>query len=190
MKKLAATLCLMLAAAPAAAQLLSETPQGSASVTVAVAPTVVPSLPERVLIPRDVAVLQVLDKVSARTTKLRVPVGGNAAFGLIMMTVRSCQISPPSETPEAAGFLEISEVDIRNLPKEGLVSNGTQASRLLFSGWMFASSPALSALEHPTYDVSVIACESRTPTAAERAASGEDSPAVQASPAPAELPQD
>lgn len=128
------------------------------------------------MLARDIAVLQVLDKVSARTTRLRVPVNSAAAFGLIVITVRSCQVAPPSEAPEAAAFLEVSEIDINKLPRAGgQVQTGSIApSRLLFTGWMFASSPALSALEHPTYDVTVTGCETRTATAAERAASGEE----------------
>lgn len=128
----------------------------------------------RSMIARDVAVLQVLDKVSARTTKLRIPVGSQAAFGLIVMTVRSCQIAPPSEPPEAAAFLEISEIDIHSLPRSGQIPVGLQPSKLLYTGWMFASSPALAALEHPIYDVTVIGCEARAVTQAERAAAGEE----------------
>lgn len=141
----------------------------------------------RSMISRDVAVLQVLDKVSARMTRLRVPVGSSAAFGLIVISVKSCQIAPPSELPESATFLEISEIDINRLPRSGQIPAGLQPSRLLYSGWMFASSPALSALEHPTYDVTIIACESRTMTQAERAAAGEEGPAV-AAPAAATTP--
>ena len=177
--------------APAQPQAAVPLPQGQMPAPVAQAPAdSVPAqpvpLPPRQMLNRDIAVLQVLDKVSARTTKLRVNVGSQAAFGLILMTVRSCQVSLPSDTPESAAFLEISEVDIRKLPRTGGQDSVRQAQpeRLLFSGWMFASSPALSALEHPTYDVTVLACESRTPSAAERAAAGEEGgPAVARAPA-------
>lgn len=148
----------------------------------------VPAQPNAVtassMIARDVAVLQVLDKVSARTTKLRVPVGSAAAFGLIFITVRSCQVSPPSELPESAAFVEISEIDIHSLPRSGQIPVGLQPSRLLYTGWMFASSPALAALEHPIYDVSVIGCEARSVTPAERAANGEEGSAPAGSAAP------
>jgi len=202
---LCTAVCLGLMAHLASAQLISAqsaraqpqaaapVPQGQMPAPVAQAPAPTNSapaqpvpLPPRQMLNRDIAVLQVLDKVSARTTKLRVDVGSQAAFGLILMTVRSCQVSLPSDTPESAAFLEISEVDIRKLPRTGGQDSVRQAQpeRLLFSGWMFASSPALSALEHPTYDVTVLACESRTPSAAERAAAGEEGgPAVARAPA-------
>lgn len=147
----------------------------------------------RSMLVRDVAVLQVLDKVSARTTKLRVPVNSSAAFGLIVINVRSCQVAPPSEPPEAAAFLEISEIDINRLPRSGEIPVGMQPSKLLYSGWMFASSPALAALEHPTYDVTVIGCEARVLSPADRAAAGEEGvvaapAAAPAAAAPAEAP--
>jgi len=56
-------------------------------------------------------------------------------------------LQPPEETPESAAFLEITE----------LRSDSDPVS--LFNGWMFASSPALSAVEHPVYDVWVIDCK-------------------------------
>lgn len=141
-------------------------------------PAPAPPPATRPMVARDLAVLQVLDKISARTTTLRVPVGGSAAFGLIVITVRSCQKELPGETPEAAAFLEISEIDINSLPRNGGAINPqvTPVQKLLFSGWMFASSPALSALEHPVYDVTVIACEASAPPPAPAAPATPDSP--------------
>lgn len=161
----------MLGSSPAFAQLIAVQPNAPVS-----APQVAQPPAGREMLARDIAVLQVLDKVSARTTNLRVPVGSSAAFGLMFVTVRSCQIAPPSEPPESAAFVEISEVNLgRSSPANGQPSvTKSQPEKLLFSGWMFASSPALSALEHPTYDVSVIGCEERTASAAERAAGGEE----------------
>ncbi len=174
-------LCLL--ALPAQAQLLAA--QSPSAVPEPVRqPTTPDGPPGRPMEDRAVAVLQVLDKVSARTTKLRVPVGTSAAFGLMFVTVRSCRIAPPSEPPEASAFVEINEVSLgRSVPAHGQSSvTQTQPERLLFSGWMFASSPALSALEHPTYDVIVIGCEARAPTVAERAAGGEEGPRVMTTP--------
>ena len=62
--------------------------------------------------------------------------------------MRDCEKNPPEETPESAAFLEIDEV-----------RPGEAQRRAVFSGWMFASSPALSALEHPVYDVNVLDCK-------------------------------
>lgn len=178
----------------ASAQLLTPQPTSAVQPQRAPAPAAAasaPVVPPRVMEAREVAVLQVLDKVSARVTTLRVPVGSSAAYGLIFVAVRSCQVAPPSEPPESAAFLEISEVELRSLPRSGgaaAASRSAASQKLLFSGWMFASSPALSALEHPTYDVTVLACEQRTPTPAQVAAGGEEGGAAPAAPASASSP--
>jgi hypothetical protein len=94
----------------------------------------------------DPAVLQGLDKVTARISTFEAPVGRPVRFGTLGITVRGCYKRPPEEPPESAAFLEINEIR----PDEPSVE--------LFVGWMFASSPALSALEHAVYDVWVIDC--------------------------------
>ena len=99
------------------------------------------------------AVLQALDKVTARITKLEVATGEGIRFGTLLITVRTCIKRPPEEPPEVTAFLEI----IDDRPGEAPVN--------LFRGWMFASSPALSAVEHPVYDVWVIDCRMNDPAA-------------------------
>jgi hypothetical protein len=96
--------------------------------------------------PFPVAVLRTLDKVTARVATIEVPVGTATALGSLEVTVRACDKRPPEETPESAAFLEIVDTKPGEPPKT------------LFSGWMFASSPALSALEHPIYDIWVVDC--------------------------------
>ena len=93
-----------------------------------------------------VAVLQALDKVTARTTVMQLGVNREGRYGTLRFKVRTCQRRPPTETPESAAFIEI--IDVR--PDKG--------TRALFSGWMFASSPALNALEHPVYDIWLLDC--------------------------------
>lgn len=107
------------------------------------------SLPVRAdgpVLPHRVAVLQGLDKITARTTVIRARVDEEAAFGTLRIRARACLTTPPTEPPESAAFLEIRAVE----PDGSLES--------AFSGWMFASSPSISALEHPVYDVWVIEC--------------------------------
>jgi hypothetical protein len=99
------------------------------------------------VLPNLVAVLQGLDKVTARTTVLRVPLGTVASFGTLRITPRACFTTPPTEPPESAAFLEIE------------VADPGRPATPAFSGWMFASSPSISALEHPVYDVWVIECD-------------------------------
>jgi hypothetical protein len=94
-----------------------------------------------------VAVLQGLDKITARVSRFEVPVGKPANFFTLSIEVRECQRSAPEDRPENAAFVEIYE----NRP-------GEQKNRL-FSGWMFSSTPALSALEHPVYDVNLLECK-------------------------------
>jgi hypothetical protein len=98
-------------------------------------------------IPEPIALLQGLDKTSARVSKLQAPLNTPVRFGDLSIVVRDCEKNPPDQRPENAAFLEISELPTGEPPK------------LLFSGWMFSSSPALSALENPIYDVNVLDCE-------------------------------
>lgn len=112
--------------------------------------------------PPAVAVLRALNKINARTTTLHATIGEPVTFGTLVIVARACVKKPPEEPPEAAAFLEIT--DLRN--------TGTQER--IFSGWMFASSPALSALEHPIYDLWMLDCE--TKAAASSATPSEDIP--------------
>lgn len=98
---------------------------------------------------RNSALLQGLDKVTARVWGFEASVGQTLPFGTLRVTVQTCRQTPAEETPEAAAFLVITE----ERPNE------TPLTR--FSGWMFASSPALSSLEHPVYDIWVTGCGER-----------------------------
>ncbi|MEE8213856.1 MAG: DUF2155 domain-containing protein [Alphaproteobacteria bacterium] len=112
--------------------------------------------------PYEVAVLQGMDKVTARVSTIEAPVGEVVKFGTLEIIARHCDKRPPEETPESASFLDIWEV------RQG------EAAVSLFRGWMYASSPALSALEHPVYDVWVLDCRkssSKAPSTSEGAAS-------------------
>jgi hypothetical protein len=96
--------------------------------------------------PRDVARLGTLDKVTARVSRLDVAVGETRRFGTLEITVASCFEAPPTEPPESAAYLTIVDQVPEAPPEE------------VFAGWMFASSPALSALEHAVFDVWVEDC--------------------------------
>jgi len=102
--------------------------------------------------PYDTAILQGLDKVTARVSTIEARLGDTAKFGALEIIVRACDKRPPEETPESAAFLDVWEVR----PGEPAGS--------IFRGWMFASSPALSALEHPVYDVWVLDCQNTRET--------------------------
>lgn len=106
------------------------------------------------------AELRALDKVTARVTTLWAPVGQVVRFGTLEITPAVCYERPPEEPPESAAFLTI--VDVRP---------GKPATDV-FSGWMFASSPGLSAMEHPVYDVWVLDCPSSAPSDAANSSVG------------------
>ncbi len=93
-----------------------------------------------------IAVLQGLDKVTARISTFDAPVNEVVSFGTLRIEVRSCRKRPPEEPPESAAFLDI------------LDDRPGEPAKPVFAGWMFASSPALNALEHPVYDVWVKDC--------------------------------
>jgi len=97
--------------------------------------------------PMKFVVLRGLDKITAHISTFDAPIGQTVKFGALQITARSCDKRPPEEPPESAAFLEIVE------------ARAGEAPQPLFSGWMFASSPALSALENPIYDLWVLDCK-------------------------------
>ena len=92
------------------------------------------------------AILQGLDKVTARIETIEALNDKPIQFGSLRILVRTCVKKPPEELPESATFLEITDV---RAGEEGIP---------VFSGWMSASSPSLSAMEHAIYDVWVVDC--------------------------------
>jgi len=99
-----------------------------------------------------IAVLQGLDKTTARVSTVEAPIAQSVRFGTLVITARACVKKPPEEPPNTAAFLEIDEARPQG------AQAGTDMQHL-FSGWMFAQSPALSTLEHPVYDVTVLDCK-------------------------------
>ncbi|HET6224193.1 MAG TPA: DUF2155 domain-containing protein, partial [Dongiaceae bacterium] len=95
---------------------------------------------------KRVAELQGLDKVTARTQRFYAPVGEATRFGTLSITVGDCLVNVPEAPPESVAYLTI----VDNKPG--------QAAEKLFAGWMFASTPSLSALDHGVYDVRVLSC--------------------------------
>lgn len=102
-----------------------------------------------------IAVLRALDKVTARVEQIEVRAENPYKFGTIFITVHSCRTTTPEEQPESAAALEVSEFKTEK-----------QTEELVFKGWMFASSPAISAMEHPLYDLWLIGCKNDAPPSA------------------------
>ena len=91
-------------------------------------------------------VIQGLDKITARIQAFEVDVGQTYKFGVLDIFVERCVFSKPIFKPESLAFIKIKD-------------NSDRLSEVKFNGWMFASSPALNALENPVYDVSILACK-------------------------------
>ncbi len=96
--------------------------------------------------------LRALDKITARATTFKAKVGQTLRFGDIFIKVRACRKPPAVEKEESASFIQVWEKDKKD-----------NESEWVFSGWMFASSPALSAMDHAIYDVWVLGCTGANP---------------------------
>ena len=99
-------------------------------------------------IPNETAVFSGLDKITAEIEPIEVRVDESIRFGSLEIRPRACYTRPPTEPPQTTTFVEIDEHQISGEVKR------------VFAGWMFASSPGLSALEHPVYDVWLKSCRS------------------------------
>ena len=91
--------------------------------------------------------LQGLDKITARIETFEVYVGQSYKFGVLDIFVERCVFSKPIDKPESLAFIKIND-------------NSDRLSEVKFNGWMFASSPALSALQDSVYDLSILECTS------------------------------
>ena len=100
------------------------------------------------------ALLRGLDKTTGIAHDFTAPIGKKVKFGTLEVLARSCVKRPPEETPEVSSYLEIYDTPIQDADKPAA------PEQKIFSGWMFWSSPALNALQHPSYDVWVMDCKS------------------------------
>ena len=112
---------------------------------IAIMATASPALAERISNP--IAVFSTLDKVTGKISTVEIPINESANFGTLTLHPRVCYSSPVTEEPKTTTFVEIDETEV----------NGT--FRRVFTGWMFAESPALNGLEHPVYDVWLSSCK-------------------------------
>ena len=99
----------------------------------------------------DLGVFQGLDKITARIKTFEIRVGIPKKFGVLDINLQKCVYSKPLNKPESIAYLKVFDKS----DKYSVNKNET----LIFEGWIFASSPALSAMEHPVYDVSLISCK-------------------------------
>lgn len=88
-----------------------------------------------------------IDKITGRIITFDVYVDETVQFGALQVTPRVCYSRPPEEQPKTDSFVEVDEITL------------DRKIRRIFSGWMFAESPGLSAVEHPVYDVWLTGCK-------------------------------
>ncbi len=113
----------------------------------------------RASINTTIAKMQSIDKVTARTLTFEVNVGSTVKFGSLYIKLQACRKAPDIEEPESAAFMQIWEVSNEDTEQE--------KANWVFSGWMFASSPGLSAMDHPIYDVWVLECKDKEQAASQ-----------------------
>ncbi len=110
--------------------------------------------PQRIANPT--AVFSGLDKITGRIISFDVAINETVQFGALQVTPRVCYSRPSTETPNTDAFVEVDEVTLQGEIKR------------IFTGWMFAASPGLHAVEHPIYDVWVTDCKGgKNPNVAE-----------------------
>jgi hypothetical protein len=117
----------------------------SAALAVALALIAAPA--EATTIANRVAVFSGLDKITGRITNFDVYIDETVMFGSLQITPRACYTRPPTETQRTSVFLEVDTVSLQ------------QTLRRIFTGWMFADSPALSAIDNAVYDIWLIECK-------------------------------
>ena len=122
-------------------------------------------------IPNNRAVFSGLDKITGRIISFDAAIGETVQFGALQVTARACYTRPPTEATNTDAFVDVDEVTLKGEIKR------------IFTGWMFASSPGLHAVEHPIYDVWLTDCSQPVQAPAPVAQSTTPSPAP-AAPAP------
>jgi hypothetical protein len=112
--------------------------------------------PPALKIPNPTAVFSGLDKITGRIISFDVAINETVQFGALQVTPRACYSRPATESPQTDGFVEVDEVTLQGEIKR------------IFTGWMFAASPGLHAVEHPIYDVWLTDCKGgKNPAVAE-----------------------
>lgn len=103
-----------------------------------------PAQAERISNP--IAVFAGLDKITGLTTTFEAKIGEEKRFGGLFVKADACYTRDVTEEPKTTSFVEVEEIEPDDTRKK------------IFSGWMFAESPGLSAVEHPIYDVWLAGC--------------------------------
>lgn len=119
-----------------------------------------------------IAIVQALDKITTETLRFEAPVGQPVRYKNLIFTVRSCEATAANEDERDA----IAHVEVVFAPTVP-AGQAPVAAKSIFRGWMFAASPSISPLEHPTYDAWLIACKANDPPPAPPRPAPKPSPA-------------
>ena len=117
---------------------------------IAVAASQVATAQDNSRIKNAVAEFSGLDKITGRIITFDVYIDETVQFGALQVTPRVCYSRPVSETPRTSSFVEVDEITL------------DRKIRRIFTGWMFADSPGLNAVEHPVYDVWLKSCKAKS----------------------------
>ncbi len=132
------------ALSPAAAQVVEIPPEPEVAT---------PAPPRDTKLSNAVAVFAGLDKITGRIIAFDVYIDETVQFGALRVTPRVCYSRPSSETPQTDGFIEVDEITLDNRIQR------------IFTGWMFAASPGLNAVDHAIYDVWLTDCRASSDVA-------------------------
>ena len=89
-----------------------------------------------------------MDKITAKTSSIRVAIGEKKIFGPLEIKALKCQHSDGENTSDTVGYIQVKDLSSKDNDRV-----------FLFNGWTFASSPTLQSIDHPVYDLWIIGCE-------------------------------
>jgi len=126
---------------------LNRAVTGALAAAAAAAALFVAPAAEAAKIKNPVAVFAGLDKITGRTTTFDVYIDETVQFGALQVTPKVCYSRDETEAQQISGFVEVDEITL------------DRKIRRIFTGWMFAASPGLNAVDHPIYDVWLTGCK-------------------------------
>ena len=92
--------------------------------------------------------IKALDKITAKTSSIRVAIGDKKFFGPLEIKALKCQFSEGSNTSDTVAYLQVKDLSTKD-----------NNQVFLFNGWTFASNPTLQSIDHPVYDLWITSCE-------------------------------
>ena len=92
--------------------------------------------------------LKALDKITAKTSSIKIAIGEKKYFGKLEIKPLKCQLSDSNEAPDTVAYLQVKDLSLKNNDQV-----------FIFNGWTFSSSPTLRSLDHPVYDLWLVKCD-------------------------------